>query len=191
MAKPIIKVAAVCGSLREGSFHRGLVRSAIQLCQESVKEIQIEQVEINQLPLLNTDLEGQGTFPPAVEAFRQKIKEADSILFASPEYNFSIAAPMKNAIDWASRPPNAWANKAAAIVSTGGNGGGERAQYHLRQVGVFIDLHFINTPLFSLNAFEQPAKFDKDGNLISAETKERLKEVLLTLHEFTLRIQGK
>ncbi|KAK7845645.1 NADPH:quinone oxidoreductase [Quercus suber] len=191
MAKPIIKVAAVCGSLREGSFHRGLVRAAIQLCQESIKEIQIEQVEINQLPLLNTDLEGQGTFPPAVEAFRQKIKEADSILFASPEYNFSIAAPMKNAIDWASRPPNAWANKAAAIVSTGGNGGGERAQYHLRQVGVFIDLHFINTPLFSLNAFEQPAKFDKDGNLVHAETKERLKGVLLALHEFTLRIQRK
>ena len=102
-----------------------------------------------------------------------------------------LLAPMKNAIDWASRPPNAWANKAAAIVSTGGNGGGERAQYHLRQVGVFIDLHFINTPLFSLNAFEQPAKFDKDGNLISAETKERLKGVLLALHEFTLRIQGK
>jgi chromate reductase len=164
---------------------------AIQLSQESVKDIQIEYIDIEQLPMLNTDLEGPGTFPPVVEAFRQKIKEADSVLFASPEYNFSIAAPLKNAIDWASRPPNAWANKAAAIISTGGGGGGELAQYHLRQVGVFLDLHFINKPLFTLKAFEPPAKFDKDGNLVSEEAKEKLKEVLLALHEFTLRVQGK
>ena len=104
---------------------------------------------------------------------------------------FLFVAPLKNAIDWASRPPNAWANKAAAIISTGGGAGGERAQYHLRQVGVFLDLHFINKPLFTLNAFEPPAKFDKDGNLVSEETKEKLKEVLLALHEFTLRVQGK
>ena len=64
---------------------------AIQLSQESVNGIEIEYIEIDQLPLLNTDLEGQGTFPPEVEDFRQKIKEADSVLFASPEYNFSLA----------------------------------------------------------------------------------------------------
>ncbi|XP_042956285.1 NADPH:quinone oxidoreductase-like, partial [Carya illinoinensis] len=165
---------------------------AIQLFEESIKGMQIEHIEIEQLPMLNTDLEGHGTFPPAVETFCQKIKEADCVMFASPEYNFSLAAPLKNAIDhWGSRPPNAWADKAAAIISTGGNGGGERAQYHLRQVGVFLDLHFINKPLFCLSAFEPPAKFDKDGNLINAEAKEKLKEVLLALHSFTLRLRGK
>lgn len=102
-----------------------------------------------------------------------------------------MVAPLKNAIDWASRPPNAWADKPAAIISTGGSAGGERAQYHLRQVGVFLNIHFINKPLFCINAFGPPTKFDKDGNLVNEEVKERLKQVLLALHAFTLRLQGK
>jgi chromate reductase len=98
-------------------------------------------------------------------------------------------APLKNALDWASRPPNVWADKAAAVVSSGGKGGGAQAQHHLRQVGAFLDLHFVNKPLFCLNAFESPKKFDGDGNLINAEAKQRLKELLLALHAFTLRLQ--
>uniref|UniRef100_A0A5B7AMN6 NAD(P)H dehydrogenase (quinone) n=1 Tax=Davidia involucrata TaxID=16924 RepID=A0A5B7AMN6_DAVIN len=141
--------------------------------------------------MLNTDLEKDGTYPPVVEAFRQKILEADSVLFASPEYNYSVTAPLKNAIDWASRPPNVWADKAAAIVSAGGGFGGGRSQYHLRQIGVYLDLHFINKPEFFLNGRRPPAKFDSDGNLTDAETKEKLKGVLLALHSFTLRLQGK
>lgn len=136
------------------------------------------------MPFLNTDLEVQGTYPPAVEAFRAKIQEADSVLFASPEYNYSVTGPLKNAIDWASRPPNVWAGKSAAIVSAGGGFGGGRAQYHLRQIGVFLDLHFINKPEFYLNAFQPPAKFDSDGNLIDEAAKEKLKEVLLALKAF-------
>ncbi|KAA8519093.1 hypothetical protein F0562_013349 [Nyssa sinensis] len=89
-AKPVIKVAALCGSLRKGSFNRGLLRSAIQLSNESINGLQIEYVDIAPLPMLNTDLEKDGTFPPVVKAFRQKILEADSVLFASPEYNYSI-----------------------------------------------------------------------------------------------------
>ncbi|KAL7204719.1 hypothetical protein ACSBR2_017764 [Camellia fascicularis] len=111
--------------------------------------------------MLNTDLEVNGTFPPVVDAFRQKIREADGVLFASPEYNYSVTAPLKNAIDWASRPPNVWADKAAAI------------------------------PEFFLNAFQAPPKFDSDGNLIDMATKEKLKEVLLSLQAFTLRLQSK
>ncbi|CAL5381566.1 unnamed protein product [Camellia sinensis] len=220
-AKPVITVAALCGSLRKGSFNRGLLRSAIQICDESINGIKIEYIEIAPLPMLNTDLEVNGTFPPVVEAFRQKIREVDSVFFASPEYNYSVTvvlvtvvmdvvimvnttdnfeeeeivalnkAPLKNAIDWASRPPNVWADKAAAIVSAGGGFGGGRSQYHLRQIGVYIDLHFINKPEFFLNAFQAPSKFDSDGNLIDMATKERLKEVLLSLQAFTLRLQSK
>ncbi|CAL5330582.1 unnamed protein product [Camellia sinensis] len=190
-AKPVITVAALCGSLRKGSFNRGLLRSAIQICNESINGIKIEYIEIAPLPMLNTDLEVNGTFPPVVEAFRQKIREVDSVLFASPEYNYSVTAPLKNAIDWASRPPNVWADKAAAIVSAGGGFGGGRSQYHLRQIGVYIDLHFINKPEFFLNAFQAPSKFDSDGNLIDMATKEKLKEVLLSLQAFTLRLQSK
>jgi len=191
VAKPVIKVAALCGSLRQGSYNRSLLRSAIQICNESINGMQIEYIDIAPLPMLNTDLEVGGTYPPAVEAFRQKILEADSILFASPEYNFSVTGPLKNAIDWASRPPNVWADKAAAIVSAGGGFGGGRSQYHLRQIGVFLDLHFINRPEFFLNVFQPPAKFDSDGKLTDVATQEKLKEVLIALQTFTLRLQGK
>jgi len=191
VAKPVIKVAALCGSLRQGSYNRSLLRSAIQICNESINGMQIEYIDIAPLPMLNTDLEVGGTYPPAVEAFRQKILEADSILFASPEYNYSVAGPLKNAIDWASRPPNVWADKAAAIVSAGGGFGGGRSQYHLRQIGVFLDLHFINKPEFFLNVFQPRAMFDSDGQLTDVATQEKLKEVLIALQAFTLRLQGK
>ncbi|XP_057498211.1 NADPH:quinone oxidoreductase [Actinidia eriantha] len=189
--KPIIRVAALCGSIRKGSFNRSLLRSAIKICDESINGMQIEYIDIAPLPMLNTDLEVQGTYPPVVEAFREKIREADSVLFASPEYNYSVTAPLKNAIDWASRPPNVWADKAAAIVSAGGNFGGGRSQYHLRQIGIYLDLHFINKPEFFLNLFQPPSKFDSEGNLVDVATKEKLREILLSLYTFTLRLQGK
>ncbi|RDX75714.1 NADPH:quinone oxidoreductase [Mucuna pruriens] len=202
-ASSVIKVAALSGSLRKGSYNRGLIRSvwfltfcgltliAIELSKGGVEGLQIEYVDISPLPLLNTDLEINGTYPPEVETFRQKILAADSILFASPEYNYSVAGPLKNAIDWASRSPNVWADKPAAIVSAGGGFGGGRSQYHLRQIGVFLDLHFINKPEFFINAFQPPAKFNSDGDLIDEDAKIRLKEILLSLRAFTLRLQGK
>ncbi|XP_062088228.1 NADPH:quinone oxidoreductase [Humulus lupulus] len=191
--KPIIKVAALCGSLRKASFNYGLIHSAIQLSKEPIFKglLDIEYIDISPLPMLNTDLEVNGTFPPAVEAFRRKILEADSFLFASPEYNFSVTAPLKNAMDWASRPPNVWGDKAAAIVSAGGQWGGGRSQYHLRQIGVFLDIHFINKPEFYLDAFQSPEPFDSDGKLIDEPSIERLKKVLLSLQAFTLRLKAK
>ncbi|KAK3409073.1 hypothetical protein EUGRSUZ_J01178 [Eucalyptus grandis] len=187
----VIKVAAICGSLRKASFNRGLLRSAVEISERSANGMQVELIDVSPLPMINTDLEVDGRFPPAVEAFRRKVLEADSILFASPEYNYSVAPPLKNAIDWGSRPPNVWAGKAAAIVSAGGGFGGGRAQYHLRQIGVFVDLHFINKPEFVVNAFQPPTKFDGEGNLVDPETKERLKQVLQALHRLTLQLQGR
>ena len=85
---------------------------------------------------------------------------------------------------------NVWAAKAAAIVSAGGSFGGGRAQYHLRQIGVYLDLHFINKLEFFLNAFQPPKKFNNDGDLID-EARNRLKQILLSLQRFTLQLQGK
>nr|GEV25607.1 NADPH:quinone oxidoreductase [Tanacetum cinerariifolium] len=188
-AKPIIKIAAICGSLRKASYHAGLLKYVVEL-SESIDGIVVEYLDISSLPMLNTDLEVDGGFPPVVEEFRLKILESDGILFASPEYNYSVTAPLKNALDWASRPPNVWGDKAAAIISTGGGFGGGLAQHHLRQIGVFLNLHFINKPEFVLNAFQPPAKFDDDdGTLIDPQAKERLKAVLLSLKAFTLRLQ--
>ncbi|KAF8009981.1 hypothetical protein BT93_J0840 [Corymbia citriodora subsp. variegata] len=87
----VIKVAAICGSLRKASFNRGLLRSAVEISQQSANGMRIELIDVSPLPMINTDLEVDGRFPPAVEAFRQKVLEADSILFASPEYNYSVA----------------------------------------------------------------------------------------------------
>ncbi|XP_057457227.1 NADPH:quinone oxidoreductase-like [Lotus japonicus] len=188
---PVINVAALSGSLRKGSYHNGLIRSAIELSKGDLQGIQIEYIDISALPFLNTDLEEKGRYPPEVEAFRSKILLADSILFASPEYNYSVTAPLKNAIDWASRPPNVWAGKPAAIVSAGGDFGGGRSHYHLRQIGVYLDLHFINKPEFFLHAFQPPAKFDSDGNLIDENAKNKLKAILLSLQAFTLQLQGR
>ncbi|PKU76850.1 NADPH:quinone oxidoreductase [Dendrobium catenatum] len=189
MAAKAIKVVAISGSLRKASFNSGLIRSAVELSRESIDGIEIEHVDISELPLLNTDLEVNGTYPPVIEAFRRKIVEADAFLFASPENNYSVAAPLKNAIDWASRPPNVWAGKTAAVVSSGGGFGGGRSQYHLRQIGVFVDLHFINKPELFVAAFLPPQKFDQNGNLIDLEIREKLKQVLLSLQAFTLRLQ--
>jgi len=102
-----------------------------------------------------------------------------------------FSGPLKNAIDWGSRPPNVWASKPAAIISAGGSFGGGRSQYHLRQVGVFLDLHFINKPELFVKTFEPPVKFDSHGNLIDPETKERLKQVLLSLQAFTYKQQSR
>ncbi|XVF18192.1 hypothetical protein REPUB_Repub11eG0000800 [Reevesia pubescens] len=82
-------------------------------------------------------------------------------------------------------------DKAAAIVSTERGFGGGRSQYHLRQIGIFLDFHFINKLEFFLNAFQPPAKFDSDGNLIDPASKEKIKEVILSFQAFTLRLQGK
>ncbi|CAM0147728.1 unnamed protein product [Urochloa decumbens] len=220
-AKPILRVAAICGSLRKTSFNRGLLRAGIlslppllllrfksilgpmnhsltssdqptaaELCEDSIPGLRVDHLDISDLPLINTDLETDGGgFPPAVEAFRAKVCQADCFLFGAPEYNYSIATPLKNALDWASRGKNCWADKPAAIVSAGGGFGGGRSQYHLRQVGVFLDLHFINKPELCVQAFQQPPKFDSDGNLIDDQIRERLKQVLLSLQAFTLRLQ--
>ncbi|KAJ6704842.1 CHROMATE REDUCTASE [Salix purpurea] len=183
-SKPVIKAVALCGStLRKGScFNHGL-RSAFQISKESVNGMEIEYIDISPVPVLNTDLEVDGTFPPVVEAFRQKILQADSVLFASPEYNYSVTGRKLSSL-------NCSADKAAAIVSAGGSFGGGLAQYHLRQIGIYLDLHFINKPEFHLNAFAPPAKFDSDGNLIDPQSKHRLKEVLLSLFAFTSRLKA-
>nr|ACN27159.1 unknown [Zea mays] len=95
-ARPVLRVAAICGSLRKASFNRGLLRAAAEVCEDSIPGLRIDELDISDLPIINTDLEtgsGSGTvFPPAVEAFRAKVCQADCFLFGAPEYNYSIAS---------------------------------------------------------------------------------------------------
>ncbi|KAJ0077771.1 hypothetical protein Patl1_37016 [Pistacia atlantica] len=89
--QPVIKVAALCVSLCKASFNHDLICSAMQLVKDSVKGMEIEYIDIAPLPMLNTDLEVNGTYPLVVEAFRQKILKVGCYLFASLEYNHSVS----------------------------------------------------------------------------------------------------
>ena len=119
-----MKILGISGSLRKASWNTAALRAAAELRPEG-NEFSI--AEIGDLPLINQDLEQDGKYPEPVERLRHEILSADALLFATPEYNASIPAPLKNAIDWASRPANCFAGKPAAIIGVGAGAHGARA----------------------------------------------------------------
>lgn len=126
-----LSILGISGSLRRDSYNTALLRAARTLLPEQVT---FSTAEIGDLPLYNRDVEVRG-FPPAVQRLRRAMQEADGILVATPEYNWSITGALKNAIDWASRPPQAPLDYIpAALISGGGRSGGARSQAHLREV---------------------------------------------------------
>ncbi|MEM3227639.1 MAG: NADPH-dependent FMN reductase [Candidatus Micrarchaeaceae archaeon] len=180
-----VKILGLSGSLRRGSFHSALLRAAKELLPEGAE---LEIYDISKIPFFNQDLEQ--SIPEEVQKFKEAIRKADALLFASPEYNHSISGVLKNAIDWASRPPNdnVFDGKPAAIISAStGAYGGIRAQYHLRQVFVYLNIHAINRPQIAIPFADQ--KFDKDGNLIDEKVRENLREQLKSLVDWAIRIK--
>ena len=144
-----IKLVAFCGSLRKGSFNR----MALQVFAERAPAgTTVETIEID-WPLYDADVQAQG-FPAKVQAAQQAILAADGIVFASPEYNYSVSGVLKNAIDWLSRmTPQPFAGKPMAVFgASGGPLGTGRAQYHLRQMMVFLDGRFVNKPEVMIGA---------------------------------------
>ena len=143
MDKNKLKVLAFAGSLRRGSYNKALLRSAVDLVPE---DIQLEIFDLEGIPPFNQDIEQN--MPYKVREFKTKIREADGILIATPEYNFSVPGILKNAIDWASRPygDNPFDGKPVAIMSASpGMLGGANAQFHLRQTCVFCFNFFHNS----------------------------------------------
>ena len=179
-----IRILGIAGSLRESSYNRGALRAAKELAPEGST---VEIFEIDGFPGFSQDEEQDP--PEKVAEFKRKIREADAILFVTPEYNYSIPGVLKNAIDWASRPygDSAWNGKPAAIM--GASVGGiatARAQYHLRQVMVFLNMFPVNQPEVMIgNAGE---KFDEQGNLTDETTKKYIGQLLQNLVEWTRRI---
>ena len=179
-----INILGIAGSLRQSSYNRGLLRAAVELAPADSK---IEVFELDDLPGFNQDLEQSP--PPRVAEFKRKIRDADAILFVTPEYTYSVPGVLKNAIDWASRPygDNAWNGKPAAIM--GASIGGiatARAQYHLRQMMVFLNMFPVNQPeVMVANASE---KFDEQGNLIDDTAKDFIRQLLDNLVDWTRRI---
>jgi chromate reductase len=174
-----IRILGIAGSLRHDSYNKAALRAAKLLVPEGSE---IDIFEIDGIPGFNQDDEQD---PPAkVADFKQHIREADAILFVTPEYNYSVPGVLKNAIDWASRPygDSAWSGKHAAVM--GASIGGiatARAQYHLRQMFVFLDVHAVNQPEVMIgNAHE---KFDAEGNLTDETTKSLIRQLLQKLVE--------
>jgi chromate reductase len=182
-----IKVLGICGSLRKGSFNRMALRVAQELAPAGMK---VDVADISAFPLYNEDVRAQG-FPPPVQTFRDQIAAADALLFVTPEYNYSMAGVLKNAIDWASRPPNQpFDGKPVAIMgaSAGALGTG-RAQYHLRQTCVFLNMFPVNKPEVMIAQAQN--RFDAEGRLTDETTKGLIKQLMESLQAWTLRLKAK
>ena len=179
-----IKVLGICGSLRKGSFNAMALRVAQGLVPAGMT---MEIADISAFPLYNEDVRAQG-FPPVVQAFRDQIAAADALLFATPEYNYSVSGVLKNAIDWASRPPDQPFNeKPAAIMGASPSAlGTGRAQYHLRQSCVFLNMHLVNKPEVMIAAAH--TKFNEQGKLTDERTRGFVRDLIVSLAAWTRRI---
>lgn len=180
---PTIKVLGISGSLRSGSYNTAALHEAMRLAPPGM---QIELADIAGIPLYNDDVYAQG-FPPAVERLREQIRAADGLLLVTPEYNYSVPGVLKNAIDWVSRPPEQpFAGKPAAVMgASAGRFGTARAQYHLRQSMVFLDVHLLNRPEVMIAAAQN--LFDPQGNLTDEPTRAHIRGLLEALHAWTLK----
>jgi len=178
------KILGICGSLRKASLNMAALRAAAEHAPDGVT---VEIADISGIPVYDDDIYQKG-FPASVETLRTQIKSADALLFATPEYNYSIPGVLKNAVDWVSRPPDhpLTGKPVAMLGCSGGTSGTMRAQYHLRQVMVFLDMRPINKPeLFLPGAGKL---FDDSGKLTDSDTGERLTALLASLAAWSKQI---
>jgi chromate reductase len=185
MSQPI-RILGIAGSLRRQSYNRAALRAAVDLVPQGAT---LEIADISGLPGFNQDDEQN---PPAkVVELKKQIRAADAILMVTPEYNYSIPGVLKNAIDWASRPygDSAWRGKPVAVMGASiGSIGTARAQYHLRQCFVFLDMHPLNQP--EVMIAQAGERFDEHGNLTHEPTKQIIRQLLENLVAWTSRLRA-
>ena len=181
-----IKILSFAGSLRKGSYNKLLLRAAVELAP---KNALLEIFDLEGIPPFSEDIEKQ---PPAkVRDFKAKIRQADAILIATPEYNYSMPGVLKNAIDWASRPygENTFDGKPAAIMGASvGMQGTARAQYHLRQSCVFLNMYVLNQPEVMVPTAQD--KFDSASRLTDETTRQKIKDLLEALVAWTEKLKS-
>lgn len=173
-------VAVIVGSIRKDSVTRKLALAMAQLAPAALK---LKFVEIADLPMFNQDLE-QNPAPEAVR-FKKEIREADAVLFATPEYNRSVPGVLKNAIDVASRPygDSAWAGKPAAVISVSpGALGAFGANHHLRQSLVFLNMPTMGAPEAYISNIK--TLMDDSGQITKPETREFLGTFLKSFNDW-------
>jgi chromate reductase, NAD(P)H dehydrogenase (quinone) len=170
------KVAVFVGSLRKGSFNRMAAKALAALAPA---ELQLEIVEIGQLPLYNQDDDDNGAPRPEWVAFRERVRAADAVLFVTPEYNRSVPGVLKNAIDVGSRPygQSAWNGKPGAVISVSpGAIGAFGANQHLRQSCVFLNVPTMQQPEAYIGG--AATLFDKEGNVTNESIRDFLKSFI-------------
>ena len=173
-----IRMLALCGSLRRDSWNRKLLLHAQKI--GVTLEADIRLAEIGELPHYSQDLQSQG-FPTIVTALGDKIRQADAVLIASPEYNYSVPGVLKNAIDWLSRLPEApLAGKPTALMGASpGLIGTARMQYHLRQILLCLDADTVSKPEVMIGQCSE--KFSADGALTDSKAREMVERLLRAL----------
>jgi chromate reductase len=178
-----IKFLGISGSLRRHSCNSGLLRAASKQLPDGCS---MEIANLTDIPFYNRDLTEK---PDAVAHVLAQMRTADALVLACPEYNYSIAPALKNILDWASREPeNALLfDKPVAIMGAGGGMGTSRAQYHLRQVCVFLNLHPLNKPEVFANAFT--GSFDSEGNLTDPKLRQSVADMMKALVVWTQRLR--
>ncbi|MFN8606480.1 MAG: NADPH-dependent FMN reductase [Vulcanimicrobiota bacterium] len=179
-----MKIVALVGSLRKGSLNRALFHAAVGQAPQGMS---VDLLEIDDVPLYNGDVQAQG-FPEVVTRLGQALRQADGILLVSPEYNYSLPGVLKNAIDWLSRlPEQPFAGKPVALMGASmGNLGTARAQYHLRQILVFLDPLVMNKPEIMVPAAH--TKFDAELQLTDNSTREHLAKFMAAFQAFINRV---
>jgi len=180
----VIKVLGISGSLRRASFNTGLLRAAAAVLPP---EMEMSTFPLHDLPLFNADVEELG-IPEPVVALRSAIEGADGLLFATPEYNYSITGVLKNAFDWASRGPSPLDGKPAAIMGVGGRQGTVRAQMHMRQIALHNSMRVMIDPeVFVAGAW---SAFDDQGRLTDERLRERVRQLMTAFGEFVRYVPG-
>jgi chromate reductase, NAD(P)H dehydrogenase (quinone) len=180
------KIVGLAGSLRRASFHRGLIRAAQELAPGGVTVEPYERLD--EIPFFNQDVEDQGD-PAPVKDFKEKIREADAVLIATPEYDYAVPGVLTNALDWGLRPPSPFRHKPVGIVGTSpGAVGTARGQMVLRQILLHSPAYVLPEPQmlipYALERFDA-----QTGELVDERTRESMRRFLNALVEWTQRFK--
>jgi chromate reductase len=185
VSKPIL-ILGIVGSLRKGSYNKALMHAAMEMAPSGTK---LEVFDLEGFPPFTQDQENDP--PRRVKDFKARIREADALLISTPEYNYSVPGVLKNAIDWASRPyvDNSFDGKPVGIMGASiGMMGTARAQYHLRQTCIFLNMYPLNKPeVFVTFAGDKI----KNGELKDEKTREKIKELMIALVDWIVRFSRK
>jgi len=181
-----VRALGFAGSLRQGSYNRMVLRAAADLLPPGMT---LETFDLTAIPPYNENVRQLG-FPASVQEFRERIAAADALIIVTPEYNYSVPGVLKNAIDWASRPPNQpFDGQPVAIMGASpGMLGTARAQYHLRQSCLYLNMYVLNRPEVMIAHCQE--RFDAEGRLTDEKTRQIVAQLLAALGDWTRRLRA-